>query len=132
MGMSHELPSHLTRTDDVSEHLLYLYEQWLRDGGFDYEANRYSSSCNEAERRALLQVASQWLASLAKQGKKLVVATQHCCRYSEGTYQWSDDRPWQTSVVNTASELFSFAIDDTYYLGCYDGCYDKVRCFVTK
>ena len=128
MGMSHELPSHLTCTDEVSTMLLRLYEQWLQEGYY----NHSSSSRNEAERRALVQVADQWLASLAKQGKKLVVAAQHCCRYNEGTYHWADDRPWQISEVAVASELFSFASDDAYFAGCYDDCYDKVYCFVTK
>lgn len=131
MGMSHALPDNLTRIDEVSTKLLEQYELWLQEGGFDYEANRYSSSCNEAERRALVQVANRWLADLAKQGKKLVVALQHCSRYSEGTYHWADDSPWKTTEVTTASELFAFASDDPYG-SIYDESYDKVRCFLTK
>ena len=130
--MSHVLPSNLTRIDEVSETLLFMYENWLRDGGFDHEANRHSSSLSEAQRRALFRVTNQWLTDLAKRGLNLVVATQHCCRYSEGAYRWAEDKPWHIVNVSLASELFEFARDYNYDDGCFDYCYDQLSCFVTK
>lgn len=129
--MSHELPSTLTRHDEVSATLLDMYENWLLEGGFDHETNRHSASRSEAQRRALFHVTNQWLENLAKQGLTLVVATQHCCRYSEGTYHWGEDKPWHIVDVTIASELFEFAIDYDYG-GCYDECYDRRSLFLTK
>lgn len=129
--MSHELPEHLTHIDEVSTILLSQYELLLREGGFDYETSRPSKSLEVARYRALVRVTSQWLADLAKQGKRLVVATQHCCRYFEGSYGWSEDKPWQTIEAASASDLFDF-VEYDYYGGCFDDCYDKVHCFVTE
>lgn len=129
--MSHELPSHLTQIDEVSTALFHQIEWWLRGGGFDHEAGRRSKSLEEARYRALVKVTNQWLTDLASQGKRLVVASQHCCRYSEGWYHWAEDKPWQTVEIVSASDLFDF-VEYDYYGGCFDDCYNKVHCFVTE
>jgi hypothetical protein len=131
------LPS-LTHIDEVSTLLLSLREQWLCDNGFDHWNNRYSSSLKEAQRRALVQVANRWLADLSRQGKKIVVASRYCSRYSEGDLHLSEDGPWTTTQVTTASELFEFAYGDCNNCGNHphrpydDWSYNEAYCFITK
>jgi hypothetical protein len=128
--MSHELPSNLTRIDEVSTELLFQYELWLQDG-YSYETDGRSVSREIARHRALLQIASQWLADLKKQGKQLVVASQPYYSYDEGDGHQYHAWPWETTEVASARALFGFA-EQMYANDGFDGYCITVRCFIVS